>query len=283
MTQAAVRWYDLDVADIERHFNPRVAVADAARRIAAWTARSQALAESIEFIPNLRYGSRAKMTFDLHLSGVGAPTVIFVHGGYWRALDKADNIFVAEAWRRCGLNVANVNYDLCPTLSLAALNDEIASAVRFIANEAASLGLGCGPFLLAGHSCGAHAAALAATTPALADRLAGIVALSGIYDTRALLRTTINQDLRLDQSAAAAFNILAMEPQPGVRILAMVGGNEPAAWIGESLAYCRHAREWGADCRLEILAGEDHFGMLEACCDPDQAACRTIVDFICEA
>lgn len=283
MTQAPVRWHDLDGEEIERHFNPRVAVVDAAERISAWTARSQALAESVDIRRDIRYGPGAKMTFDLHLTGAAAPTVIYVHGGYWRALDKADQVFVADGWARCGLNVANLNYDLCPSVSLAALNDEIATALRFVASEAANLGLGNGPLFLAGHSCGAHAAALVAATPTLADRLTGIVALSGIYDTRALIRTTINRDLCLDEADAASLNVLAMRPRPGLRILCVVGGNEPAAWIGESTAYSEHVRSSGADCRLKILAGEDHFSMLEACCDPRQAACRTIVDFIREA
>lgn len=283
MTQAPVRWHDLETEDIERHFNPRVAVCDAADRIAAWTARSRALADRIEIKTDLRYGAGTKMTFDLHIAGAGVPTVIFVHGGYWRALDKADQVFVAEGWRRCDLNVANLNYDLCPTVSLAALNDEIAAAIRHITDEAASLGLGNGPFFLAGHSCGAHAAALAAATPALADRLAGVVVLSGIYDTRALVHTTINRDIRLDETNAAIFNVLTMPPRAGLRILCVVGGDEPAGWIGESMAYCAHARSSGIDCRLEILPDKNHFSMLEACCDPDSTACRTVVDFIREA
>lgn len=52
----AVRWHDLAVDEIERHFNPRVAVADAADRITAWTARSQALADSIVINRDVRYG-----------------------------------------------------------------------------------------------------------------------------------------------------------------------------------------------------------------------------------
>lgn len=283
MNRAPVRWHDLDAEDIERHFNPRIAVSDAAERIAAWTARSRTLVDRIVIKPDIRYGAGARMTFDLHIAGVGLPTVIFAHGGYWRALDKADQVFVAEGWRHCALNVANLNYDLCPTVSLAALNDEIAAAIRHITDHPASLGLGNGPFFLAGHSCGAHAAALAAATPALADRLTGIVVLSGIYDTRALVHTTINRDLHLAEADAESFNVLAMPPRAGLRILCMVGGDEPAAWIGESIAYCAHARSVGTDCRLEILAGKDHFSMLEACCDPDAAACQTVVDFIREA
>lgn len=283
MIPQPIRWHALDIGDIEGHLNPRVAVADAGERIAAWTARSRMLAKTIGIKRDLRYGPGPQMTFDLHRTNTDAPTVIFVHGGYWRALDKADQVFVADGWVRCGLNVANLNYDLCPTVSLAALNDEIATAIRYITGEAMDLGLGNGPFFLVGHSCGAHAAALAAATPDLAARLVGIVVLSGIFDTRALLHTTINQDLRLDEAEAAKLNVLAMRPWAGLRILCMVGGEEPPAWIGESIAYDERARSCGADCRLEILAGEDHFSMLEACCDPQQAACRSIVKFIRKA
>lgn len=280
MSEAPIRWHDLPFNDIERHFNPRVAVADAAERIAGWTARSEALANRTGIERDIRFGPGDNATFDLHLTRVDAPTAIFVHGGYWRALDKADVVFAADGLAGGGLNVVNLNYDLCPTLSLSALNQQIAAAIRFITDEADRLGLGTGPFFVVGHSCGAHAAALAAATPGLADRLTGIVALSGIYDTRALLHTTVNDDLRLDDEEAARLNVLAVRPRLGMRVLCVVGGEEPSAWIGESRAYHAHALALGADSRFEVLDGEDHFSMFEACCDPDQAAGRMVVDFM---
>ena len=58
-----------------------------------------------------------KMTFDLYGVSDAAPTVIFVHGGYRRALDKRGHVFLAEELPGGGLNVVNVNDDLCPNLT----------------------------------------------------------------------------------------------------------------------------------------------------------------------
>jgi arylformamidase len=183
---------------------------------------------------------------------------------------------------RGGVSVVNLNYDLSPDVTLTEPNRQITTGINHIEDQRAALGLGNGDLYLMGHSSGAHAAALAAADPNLARLISGTIAVSGVYDTRAVTRTSINEDVRMSRNEADALNVLAMSPQANIRILCSVGGNEPPAWIGQSIAYYRMANTTADDCRLDIVEGADHFGVLEASCDPDHAAGQRLLSFLAE-
>ncbi len=283
MTKPILVWQRLSDADLEAHFNPRVAVVDAAVRLQDWSKRSAALANDLTCRGDIRYGDGPKMTFDLYGVDAAAPTIIFFHGGYWRALDKRDHVCVVEGLLRGGLNVVNFNYDLCPDVTLSELNDEIAAGIHYVASNRTSLGLGDSGLFMMGHSAGAHAAAVAISIPETAELLDGIIAVSGIYDTRAVRRTSINADVRMSEEEAARLNALTMAPHHDLRILCVVGADEPAAWIGQSVAYHEMASEHVGDCRLAAVPETDHFSVLEKSADPDHPIGRRILDFVAGA
>ena len=149
-------WENLSKDEIERHFNPRVAVPDAQRYIDNYTSKSLEARKQIEGIYDIRYGPNSKQTLDLHIpkSLENSPLLIFFHGGYWRALDKKDFTFVASSFLQEGIAVANVNYDLCPEVKLDELVEEIVSAFNFCRKKVDQWGVK--GIYLAGHSAGAH-------------------------------------------------------------------------------------------------------------------------------
>jgi len=274
-----VRWHDLPEQEIENHFNPRIAVADAAERLDAWTSFSATL--DVDVRRDIRYGDGPRMTLDVYPATVDAPTVVFIHGGYWRRLDKSVHVFAADGLRRMGANVVALNYDLCPSITLTRLNAEIAEGIRYVAANADALGLRAGKLHVVGHSAGGHAAAWAASDPDLAPLLAGVVPISGVFDTRAVRLTSINDDVKLDEGEAHRMNVFARPPGQGIPVLAIVGGEEPPAWIGESAGYCDHVRTGGGGpCHLEIVPGTNHFSVLEAATDPASGPGRSVAAFL---
>ena len=86
-------------------------------------------------------------------------TLLFIHGGYWRALDKDDHSFVAPAFVDAGFAVAVVNYDLCPDVTIATIVDECRRAVAWVAARRRQHGAAA-PLVIAGHSAGGHLAAM---------------------------------------------------------------------------------------------------------------------------
>ena len=95
---------------LEQHFNPRVAVPDFQTYIDRYTAQSIAARQRLAGEYDLRYGDRPQQTFDLHRAPPSAtrplPLVLFIHGGYWRALDKRDH-----SGERTVENFPGVGYD----------------------------------------------------------------------------------------------------------------------------------------------------------------------------
>lgn len=73
----------------------------------------------------VRYGDRPAEAIDLFRAAAGSPLLVFIHGGYWRRMTRADFSFVAPPLARAGVSVAIVGYPLAPEVDL----DTIVAAV----------------------------------------------------------------------------------------------------------------------------------------------------------
>ena len=260
-------WREQPAALLEQHFNPRVAVPSFQEALDRYAARSAAARQRLTGVYDLRYGTRSQQTFDLHRAALSPsappPLVLFLHGGYWRALDKRDHSFVAPLFVEAGVPLANINYDLCPSITLDEIVDEIREAVLYCAHHAAARRL-----CLVGHSAGAHLVArmlaqdwAAAGLPA--DTITGVVALSGIYEPEVVLRLAVNAEIGLTAAMAARHDGLRQPPQCQVPVLIAVGGAEPAGWIGQSRAYHDVCVAAGLDVHWMCVEGANHFTLLE--------------------
>src|SRR3954470_2049578 len=121
---------------VERGYNNRAAVPDYPQ----WFARYKELSEATRAVlapkEDLRYGPGPKQTLDLFVPPAAArATLVFIHGGYWRALDKSDFLFVAAPFVAQGIAVAVINYDLCPDVSIATIVAQCQSAIVWLVRE----------------------------------------------------------------------------------------------------------------------------------------------------
>lgn len=80
--------------------------------------------------------------FSLAFIGIvsDAPIFVYIHGGYWQALDKTSSAYVVEPLYRAGHKVIVLDYDLCPTVTLEQLVDQVQRAGISIINYATSMG-----------------------------------------------------------------------------------------------------------------------------------------------
>ncbi|MFP4126765.1 MAG: alpha/beta hydrolase, partial [Alphaproteobacteria bacterium] len=158
----ATDWRELAPAAREAQLNPRLAVGDAVAQsyLAGYAQRSQAARLRLAGERDRRYGPQPKATYDLFRPATPPPhpAFVFIHGGYWRALDKDEHSFVVEPAVAAGFAGVVVNYDLCPAVTLDHIVAEMRAFMAHLAAAAGELGLRTDGVALAGHSAGAHLA-----------------------------------------------------------------------------------------------------------------------------
>ncbi len=264
-------WREQPAALLKQHVNPHVAVPDFQEAMEQYAAHSVAARQRLPSVYDLRYGARPQQTFDLHRaepSPSASPLVLFLPGGYWRALDKRDHSFVAPLFVEAGVTLANVNYDLCPGVTLDESVDEIREAVLSFAYHATDVGADAQRLFLVGHAAGAHLVArmLAqdwAAAGLSADTICGAVVLSGFYEPEVVLRLAVNAEIRLTPAMADRHDCLRHPPQRQVSLLIAVGGAEPTGWIRQSRAYHDVCARAGLAVHWMCIEGANDFTLLE--------------------
>jgi len=216
---------------VEREYNNRAACPDHPQWFARWAAESAAARARLAARLDLRYGSGPRQTIDLFPAPQPRGALLFIHGGYWRALDKSFHSFIAAPLVDDGVGVAVLNYDLCPKVSIARIVDECREAVAWLVQEGARHGVPCDHLLIAGNSAGGHLAAMMLATDWSAwnvdpATIKAALAISGVFDLEPLLQTSLNADLRLDTATARAASPIHLTPAVDAPLLLAVGANE---------------------------------------------------------
>jgi arylformamidase len=267
----------IDPLDLE--YNPRIGVPDIAGIFARWQNDSRQARERLTCTLDLRYGAAAAETLDFFPApGANRPVLIFVHGGYWRALDKRDFSSIAPAYVAAGFSVAVPNYGLAPATSLPDIVAQIRRACVWLYRNASDLDVDPRHIVCSGHSAGGHLTAMMLATdwariaPDLPTRLlSGAVAVSGLFDLDPVARAPfLRDDLRLDASLVQQLSPALLSLQNDVPFLLAVGALETAEFHRQSQLIASH---WPRACRgpLLDLPGCNHFGACEALATPDSA------------
>jgi arylformamidase len=228
--------------------------------------RSAALRARVDCLLDQRYGVGPRCLLDVFPAGDGAPVLFFIHGGYWRALDKSDVSFIAEPYQRAGLTVVMPGYDLVPAVRVGDIVEQVRAALAFVIERIAPKRI-----VVAGHSAGGQLAAMLALDQAERGTgpIVGIAGISGVFDLRPLLGTSINRDLALSTAEAEAaspqLRLQALPPTaPLVPLLAVVGGEETQGFKQWSANLVASWRARGAPATLVEPAGHSHFTILDA-------------------
>lgn len=214
------------------------------------------------------YGAGPRQYVDLfHPEGVPHGLVYLIHGGYWRTLSPRDFSYLARGAVARGWMVAMPAYRLAPDASIPTIVEDVGAGLALAAGRVA------GPIVLAGHSAGGHLACRLATADLsldedLATRLGHVVTVSGLHDLRPLVHTDKNDDLRLDDTTAAAESPALLTPRSGLTLTAWVGGDERPEFLRQSALIANVWLGLGAATRLVIEAGKNHFDVIDSLASP---------------
>lgn len=260
----------MDDIDYEVEYNNRARVPENPALMAGWARDAAAYRE--QHAPRVvAYAPSARNAIDIFPGDNQGPVVVFIHGGYWQALDGSSSSHCARGLNAHGIDVAIPTYDLCPQVTV----DTIIHQMRAAARELARLGR---PLVVSGHSAGGHLAAclLATDWPAYdgslpKDLVIAAYAISGLFDLVPLVETTINRALRLDETAAKAASPLFWKPPGRGSLDAVVGGNESAEYFRQSRTMVEQWGAAGVTTRFGVVTDANHFTAIAPLADPDSA------------
>ena len=156
-----------------------------------------------------KYGEAPLQTLDIFPSlSPNSPILIFIHGGYWRALDKRSYSFVAEPFVKNNITTCIINYRLIPSVDMGTLVSDITASVHWIQKEAARYNGRASELILCGHSAGGHLALLTyLMNESLRPNIRAICSLSGIFDLEPIKNSYLNEVLQLNENDVESYSV----------------------------------------------------------------------------
>ena len=272
------RGMDRPALDAAYNNGAAVGIAKRDRYIAGWSARSDALRKARGGKIDIAYGPGPRQRLDFFACGrAGAPTLAYIHGGYWQMNDKEAYAFFGEALLPAGFNLAVIEYTLAPAARLDQIVGEVKAAVGWVIDHAAELGGDPRRVFVAGHSAGGHL-----TAEAMGDaRVAGGIAVSGIYDLEPVRLNYLNDKLGLDEAEARRNSPILHLPSRASPLVVSVGLDELPELIRQSEEYWAAWHAKGLPGEYIPLPGHEHFSILEDLASPSgrlMAALKKLAD-----
>jgi arylformamidase len=257
--------------DYEVEYNNRARVPENPGIIAGWARDAKAYREARSGSGRWRaipYDRGARNNIDFFPGDGMGPIVVFIHGGYWQALDGSFFSHLAGGLNAHGIDVAIPSYDLCPQVSVG----DIVGQMRMASRELAKFGR---PLVISGHSAGGHlAACLLATDWRALDAslpetlVTAAYTISGLFDLPPLVGTSINTALKLDHASAKAASPLFWKAPARGTLDAVVGDNESAEYFRQSRAIVDTWGATGIATRFGTVSGANHFTAIAPLADP---------------
>ncbi|MFI0242283.1 alpha/beta hydrolase [Streptomyces sp. NPDC016845] len=264
---AGAVYRNMDRATLDRQYSPSSRVPSLDAYLREYERLSEAARRDHPVRASLAYGPHPVERLDYFpASGAGrAPLLVFVHGGNWQALGRAESAFPVPPLLAAGAAVAVIEYGLAPEVGLDAMAGMVRRAVDWLLTHADGLGFAPDRLHLCGTSAGAHLAAMALLPdvsggPDVSGRIAGAVLLSGLYDLEPVRLSYVNDALRLDEAAAR-------RNSPVLRLPARLPGTVVARGGNETEEYVRQHDRMVTALRLRAVVTEvvadrrDHFDL----------------------
>jgi len=272
----------------DRMYNNRALVPDHADYFARWAEESRRAREEHPCEIDIAYGTGPGETLDVFpAEQAGGPVLVFIHGGYWRSLDKSGHSFVGPAFTRHNACVVVPNYALCPAVTIPQITLQMVRAVAWTWHNIRRYGGDPRRIVVAGHSAGGHLAAMLLTcmwqqhdASLPRDTLRSALSISGLHDLEPIMRAPFLQEtLQLTPEQVEQASPCRLPAPRSGTLYSVVGGEESAEFHRQN----RLVQEaWGTRrvpvC--EALPGLHHFNVLDALVEPRHRLQQLALDLL---
>lgn len=207
-----------------------------------------------------------------------APLFIFIHGGYWQESNRDGNTFMVQPLIDAGCRVFLIGYDLCPTITLSELYDEIQVALTHIL-DICDKEYSSRRVVISGHSAGACLAISMLNQMRWqklpnAHFITEVFLLGGIYDlSEARYTEVVNRDNLLGITDG---NVSALSPlqqdyshlqKVGVSVSVVIAEFEAPGLVEQGHQMFEKLTGDGVTTELVLAASLDHFDLVNELCD----------------
>jgi len=257
-------WRDMSQQDRDLGLNNGVHVPASADIVAGWERRSAEMRKQYSDRLDLRYGQRERNRIDFLKTAEKAPTLVFIHGGYWQTRAKETFALFAGGPMAHGINVALIGYTLAPDATLDGIVAEIHRGLDFLVEQLPALGGDPKRIVVSGWSAGGHL-----TSMALSHRFvkAGM-AISGIYDLEPIRHSYLNVKLGLDE-AMSRRNSPVVQAGGAMKPLSLVVGDAELRLLRKQTAdFAGHRAKYGLPVTYEEIPGANHFTIMDEIVSP---------------
>jgi arylformamidase len=265
-------WRKLSQQELDRGLNNGLAVAGSADIVAGWDARSAEISKRHPDQFDLRYGPRLRNRIGFFKARDHAPTLLFIHGGYWQMRAKEAFTLFAAGPMAHGINVALIGYTLAPDATLDEIVAEIHGGIDFLVEQLPALGGDASRIVVSGWSAGGHLTAMALSHP----HVKAGMAISGIYDLEPIRHSYLNVKLGLDE-AMSRRNSPGMQAGGAMKPLSLTVGSAELPLLRKQTAdFAGHRAKYGLPVAYQEIPGADHFTIMDEMASPTGRITRLI-------
>ena len=232
---------------------------------------------------DVAFGDQPDETVDIFPAlDSNAPIHVFIHGGYWQAMNKTDFSYVADGFVDAGATLVVVNYTLAPDADIDEIVRQCRAALAWTWRNSADIG-DRDRIFVSGHSAGGHLTAMMMATdwPTFGDDLPsdlvkGGCAISGLFDLEAMRLCYVNDKLQLTEEQVARQSPIYTLPVGAAPLIITVGGDETEEFHRQTDSYAEKCRAIGLSPDVIKPAGLNHYTIVGALGDPKHELTRAI-------
>lgn len=249
-----------DQQGLDDQYNTRKQVPEFASYLDRWENSSRATDRKHRHQADLAYGKGPLETLDIFpAEKPGAPTLIFIHGGYWHLLDKNLFHFLAGTFVQRNVTTVVINYPLAPSASIDEIVDSCCRALQWLHKNILNYNGDPERLFVAGHSAGGHLAAMILTTE-ISKLIKGVISLSGLFRLEPLFLSYVNQAVQMDLETVKRNSPVLLERRNRCLLILVTGKDESEEFQAQSEEL--HAK-WPGETRLLVIDGKNHYSILD--------------------